>query len=155
MTSVSVAFEWRPVDNVRLESGRPAFATLDDLPGVYRFDFEWPNRASGVYIGETDRLRRRAQHYRTPGAGQPTNLRMNQELVSALSAGVRVAFAIVTAATIELDGGAAVALDLARKTGRLIVENAAIAAVIAERDADPLAGPILMNRAGVGEDEWK
>jgi hypothetical protein len=78
---------------------------------------------------------------------------MNHELMAALSAGVVVAVAVIVAATMQLDDGDPVELDLSRKTGRLIVENSAMAAVIATRDADQSA-PILMNRPGVGEPEW-
>ena len=35
-----------------------------------------------------------------------------------------------------------------------IVENAAMAAIIAEREEDPMRGPVLINRPGVGEAEW-
>jgi hypothetical protein len=154
MTRVTVTFDWQPVGVLRLEGGRPGFPPFADAPGLYRFTFEWPDRARGVYMGETDRLRRRAQHYRTPGAGQQTNVRMNKELVAALTAQIGVTFAIVTTASISIDGSPPVALDLTRKTGRLIVENAAMAAVIAEREEDPMRGPLLINRPGVGEAEW-
>jgi hypothetical protein len=155
MTQVTVSFEWRAVGSIRVEGGRPAFPAVDDVPGVYRLTFERLDSAPDVYIGESDRLHRRAQHYRTPGPRQPTNVRMNQEFVTALSAGVPVTVSIVTAATIEVDGAGRAQLDLSRKTGRLILENAAMAAVIAERDRDPIGGPILLNRPGVGEGEWR
>ena len=71
-----------------------------------------------------------------------------------LTRGVRVSQATVMGATISLDDGPWRSLDLARKTGRLILENAAIAAVLAEREADPVRGPVLVNRPGVGEAEW-
>lgn len=78
---------------------------------------------------------------------------MNQELVDALTRGVRVSQATVTGATISLDDGPWRSLDLARKTGRLILENGAMAAVLAERETDPVRGPVA-NRPGVGEAEW-
>ncbi len=43
-------------------------------------------------------------HYRTPGTGQQTNVRMNKELVAALTAQVGITFAIVTTASISIDG---------------------------------------------------
>jgi hypothetical protein len=55
---------------------------------------------------------------------------------------------------ISLDGAPPRPLDLSRKTSRLILENAAIAAVIADRETDPVDDPILINRPGVGEVEW-
>jgi hypothetical protein len=63
-------------------------------------------------------------------------------------------FSIVTAATFFLDAGPGSVLDLGRKTSRLIVENAAIAATLSERERDPRNGPVLMNRPGVGEADW-
>jgi hypothetical protein len=79
---------------------------------------------------------------------------MNRELVDALARGVRVSQATIMGATISLEDGPWRSLDLARKTGRLILENAAMAAVLAEREADPVRGPVLVNRPGVGESEW-
>ncbi len=67
MNRITVEFAWQPIGHIRLEGGRPAFPTLEERPGIYRFTFEWADRPPGVYIGETDRLRRRAQLYRTPG----------------------------------------------------------------------------------------
>lgn len=149
-----VEFAWHVAGPIRLESRRPVFPSLPEAPGLYRFAFEWRDRPTEVYIGETDRLRRRAQHYRTPGVSQPTNVRMNEELLRALSEGTTVVCSIVTAATVFLDAGPGSVLDLGRKTSRLIVENAAIAATLAERERDPRNGPVLMNRPGVGEADW-
>lgn len=154
MTRVAVEFEWQPIGEVTLVDGKPRFPSLPRAPGVYRLAFHVPDAAARVYIGETDDLRRRAQNYRTPGPTQRTSLRMNQELVDVLTRGVRVSQETVMGATISLDDGPWRSLDLARKTGRLILENAAMAAVLAEREADPVRGPVLVNRPGVGEAEW-
>jgi hypothetical protein len=153
MTEVVVAFEWRSAGEIRLD-GRPIFPLLPSGPGLYRFTFRAPGAPERVYIGETDDLRRRTQNHRTPGTSQRTNVPMNQEIVDAIRVGERVSCAVMTTATIALDGTPHRPLDLARKTGRLIVENAAMAAVIAEREADPVGGPSLANRPGVGEAEW-
>ena len=153
MTRVAVEFEWQPVGEVTLVDGKPRFPSLPRAPGAYRLAFLVPDAAARVYIGETDDLRRRAQNYRTPGPTQRTSLRMNRELVDALARGVRVSQATIMGATISLEDGPWRSLDLARKTGRLILENAAMAAVLAEREADPVRGPVLVNRPGVGESE--
>jgi len=153
MTRVVVDFNWQSAGEISLD-GRPVFPALPVAPGLYRFTFEAPGAAPRVYIGETDELRRRAQDYRTPGATQRTNVRMNKELVDAIHGGSRVWCAVITAASISLDGASPRLLDLTRKTSRLIVENAAMAAVIAERESDPVHGPVLVNRPGVGETEW-
>lgn len=154
MTTVRVDFAWQPVGPLVLEGRRPVFPQLPETPGLYRFTFEWRGRARGVYIGETDGLRRRAQHYRTPGPTQPTNVRINGEIVAALEARVTVSVSVITRAAISVDGRPPRDLDLSRKTSRQIVENAAMAEVIAEHEADPAHGPVLMNRPGVGEAEW-
>ncbi len=155
MTRVAVEFTWQPAGTIRLEGSRPAFPALPETPGLYRFTFAFANGPTKVYIGETDNLRRRAQQYRTPGPSQATNLRMNNELTVALSRGTAVSVATITDATIELDNGMNESVDLSRKTGRLMLENLAMAAVIAGRDADPAMGAILVNRPGVGEGEWQ
>jgi hypothetical protein len=154
MTRLSVEFDWRLVTEVGFADGKPEFSALPTTAGVYRLTFHTPGGAPRVYIGETDNLRRRGRNYRNPGPKQRTSLRMNKELVAALTAGVRVSHAIVVGPTISLDGAPSRPLDLSRKTSRLILENAAIAAVIADREADPVNGPILVNRPGVGEAEW-
>ena len=154
MTRVAVEFDWQPTGEVTLVDGKLRFPPLPHAPGTYRRAFHVPGTATRMYIGETDDVRRRAQHYRTPGPTQRTSLRMNQELVDVLTRGVRVSQETVMAATISLNDGPWRSLDLGRKTGRLIVENAAIAAVLAERAADPVNGPVLINRPGVGEAEW-
>lgn len=153
MTTVSVQFDWQEAGDIRYD-GKPAFPTLPAVPGLYRFTFHRHTGPPRVYIGETSDLRRRAGNYRNPGATQLTNVRLNNELVTALRSGMRISCAVVTDATISLDGASARELDLSRKTGRVIVENAAMAAAIAARDADAEGGPILVNRPGVGEAEW-
>lgn len=153
MTRATVEFEWQPAGEVRFDGSRPVFPALPAVAGIYRFSFDPASGQRRVYIGETDNLRRRAQNYRTPGPTQPTNLRMNRELIDAMRLGTRIPYSIITAASISIDAGPPRPLDLARKTGRLIVENAAMAAAIAAREADPTA-PILVNRPGVGESDW-
>jgi len=51
-----------------IEAGKLSFPLAPEVPGIYRFDL-----GELVYVGETDRLRRRFQHYRTPG---PTHIRI-------------------------------------------------------------------------------
>ncbi len=79
-----------------------------------------------MYVGETDRLRRRFQHYRTPGPSQATNLRLNKLMTELLGTG-KILVSIITDATIELDSEHH-ALDLADKTARLLVESAVLVA---------------------------
>lgn len=71
------------------------------------------------YVGETDALGRRFQNYRAPGPGQPTNLCLNRELVTALRTGCAVTVDVISAAS--ADGAA---LDLRSKLDRVLVEHA-------------------------------
>ncbi len=79
---------------------------------------------------------------------------MIAELAETLGREVPVGVAIVTAATLVLDDGLPRPLKLDRKSNRLIVENAAIAAIGAAHDESPSSAPSLLNRPGVGEDAW-
>lgn len=79
---VSVIFSWSSLGPVGLDSGRLAFPRAPERPGIYRLDL-----GDRVYIGETDRLRRRFQHYRTPGPSQRTNVRLNKATVEVLDRG--------------------------------------------------------------------
>ena len=142
MSSVEVRFAWREVGDLRIDaSGRPVFPALPAKPGLYRYRLV-ATAGTTTYIGEASDLRRRAQNYRTPGASQATNLRMNARFREHLAAGGRVEMATVTEAELMVDGQPR-ALDLGRKASRLLVENAAI-------HASPEAEP-LENLPGVGD----
>jgi hypothetical protein len=103
--------------------GKLQFPRLEEIPGIYCFTF---TRASGrvtKYVGESDRLRRRLQHYRTPGPSQPTNLRINQLMKEVLAEGGAVGVSVVERATVNI-GDSHHALDLAEKFSRVLVESA-------------------------------
>jgi hypothetical protein len=119
---VVVEFAWREVGALRLESGRLRFPVVPDLPGVYRFDL-----SDRVYIGEADRLRRRFQHYRSPGARQATNVRLNSLMLVLLGAGGTIKVWVITSARVDVDGHGE-PLDLRHKVARLLVESAALTA---------------------------
>jgi hypothetical protein len=119
---VVVEFGWREVGPLRLESGRLRFPKVPDVPGVYRFDL-----GNRVYIGEADRLRRRFQHYRTPGARQATNLRLNSLMLELLGAASTIGVCVITSARVDVDGHDE-PLDLRHKAARLLVESAALTA---------------------------
>jgi hypothetical protein len=136
---VAVAFRWTDAGDVLLDAGdRPAFSRLDPIPGLYRMTLtEGPAAARPrAYIGETDNLRRRlATNYRTPGASQKTSLRVNGLLRAHLAGGGRVVLAVATEATVRLRGTEQ-PLDLSRKAGRLLAENAALVLAHVENDAE-------------------
>jgi hypothetical protein len=150
---VTVEFEWVPIGQVGLEAGRLVFPPLATAPGLYRFVFEPGTGQRRVYIGEASDLARRAQHYRTPGASQRTNVRVNAELRAAIDRGERVEVSVIVVARLELDGIPVPGFDMSRKTSRLIVENAAMAEVLSREPSDERYAA-LINRPGVGEDGW-
>lgn len=119
---VIVDFSWREVGVLSLNAGRIVFPSAPAAPGIYRFDL-----GDRVYIGETDQLKRRFQGYRTPGARQATNIRLNAALTSLLSGGHPASAATVTNAVVDVDGRRA-PLDLTYKAARLLLESAALVA---------------------------
>lgn len=103
--------------------GRIVLPAPPALPGVYRFRLL--GRTPSVYIGETDQLPRRFAQYRNPGPSQRTNIRLNDRIRQHLAAGEHIAIEVVTAARVEV-GAARETLDLARKSHRMLAEEAAL-----------------------------
>ncbi len=159
MTSLTVSFNWQPAGRVTVDvAGGLVFPLLPAAPGLYRFWIESSDPRPGVYVGEASILHRRMQHYRTPGPSQSTNIRLNAMLRDALRGGATVTVSTVTAASLRLDDGPVASLDLARRTGRLIVEQAAITAASASNLAGPGQPPLyprILDRPGVGETEYE
>jgi hypothetical protein len=92
---VTVEFSWEELGVLTLEEGRLRFPSTPDVPSIYRFDL-----GDRIYVGVTDRLWRRLQHYRTPGPSQATNLRLNKLMTEVLGTG-EVLVSIITDATME------------------------------------------------------
>ncbi len=107
---------------VALDAGKLRFPHAPELPGIYRFDL-----GDRLCIGETDRLRRRFQHYRTPGPTQSTNVRLNALMAESLANGRSIMASVITAVEAEIDG-VRCRLDLRNKDARLLVESAALVA---------------------------
>lgn len=118
---LGLRYDWRPLDPATTDGERITFPSIEEVPGIYRFDL--PGR---IYIGEASRLRRRFQHYRTPGPTQTTNLRLREIIQNALAGGHGVSVAVVTSAFVRLDGDDERPLDLSLRPARLLVENAAL-----------------------------
>lgn len=117
--NVRFGFEWNELGDIRIdEFEKLVFPSVSAGPGLYRFCFAKDHTAS-VYIGETNRLNRRFQQYRTPGISQQTNLRLNRDIRDALTAGRKVTASVLT----EID---APELGLARKHDRVLLEHGAI-----------------------------
>jgi len=121
-SKLCLVYSWTGIGQVVLEADKLRFPAVSDTPGIYRFDL-----GGRSYVGEADRLRRRFQHYRTPGPSQSTNLRLNALMRQLVADGVVVAVSTITAVTVEIDGRR-MPLDLARKEARLLVESAALVA---------------------------
>lgn len=152
---VSVAFEWLRAGPITLDdAGLPKFATLPQVPGLYRYDFGVDSSgARTLYIGESVQLARRASNYRnakTDRSRQRTSRRIHQEIVKHLHAGGSIDFAIAT--SVYLGDGQAT--DLRLKSARRLAENAAVlvaqttlSTVVLNIDAD-LADPDPEEAAG-------
>ena len=118
---------------MRADAGLPH---VPNAPGIYRLTLLGADgRCTGIYVGETDRLPRRFQHYRTPGADErPTMFRLNRLLEQALTEGGRVDVEVITRAEITIGAALPVPLDLTQKAGRVLVERAAEVSHRAEGD---------------------
>ena len=137
---IRIRTQWSYAGEVILDdAGKPQFPRLDTTPGLYRIAFaETAPRRTRIYIGETDNLHRRlAGGYRNPGPTQPTNRRINQALREHLDSGGTVDVAIATSATVSIDDVDG-PLDMTRKDGRLLAENAALIAAYSDGYADIL-----------------
>lgn len=105
------------------EAGKLRFPEAKECPAIYRFTLT-KDGAQRVYIGETDRLDRRFQHYRTPEVSQPAFARLNNAMSALLADGGAVGVAAIVHVEIEVDEIHGV-LDLDEKAARLLVESAA------------------------------
>lgn len=119
---VCVSFDLTQIGTVLQQDGKLRFPIAPEEPGIYQFAIR-----DKIYVGETDRLRRRFQHYRTPGPSQKTNIRMNHSIMAALNEGFEVVVSTIEQAIIIVDGIDS-PLDLSRKSGRLLVESAVLSA---------------------------
>jgi len=119
-------FDWTAVGLLSLDTqGKIRFPKTGLRPGIYRFDIELEG-VRQIYVGETDQLERRLQHYRTPGPSQVTNIRVNKLVVNVLSAGGTVHLStIAESAGLHVDGSP-VELSFKGKAERVLFEHAAI-----------------------------
>ncbi len=138
--AASIQFSWRDAGRVTLEpSGKISVLALPEIAGLYRFTLTpSPGQTRRrVYIGETDNLRRRLAGYRNPGPSQRTNLRLNGLLVEHLTSAGIVLFAVAVEVAVTLDSDDQwQSVNLARRAGRLLAENAALVLAHVTDDAD-------------------
>jgi hypothetical protein len=123
---LTIRFEWVKVGPVWIDLlCKLKFPIVPSNPGLYRFEIE-DQRGAKEYIGETDLLDRRFQHYRTPGPTQSTNIRLNLLMLETLKANGSVSVSIITdRANFVMDGRASRA-RMQNKPERVLLEHAAI-----------------------------
>jgi hypothetical protein len=121
-TRLTVEFHWQSAGEISIQDQSLIFARLPEHAGIYRIRFPV---SRVVYVGETINLRRRMQHYRTPGAKQSTSIWVNRLLRERLANGELVILEVCTDAVTTSDKSRDGA-DLTSKTMRVLVENAAI-----------------------------
>lgn len=124
--NVSVDYVWQRAGEVRFdELQKLVFPRVPQKPGLYRFDFDG-SQGPTAYIGETDLLPRRLQHYRTPGPSQATNVRLEALLKGEIATGKVVLLSTVTDGIAAFVDGQPRRIDLTRKADRVLLEHAAI-----------------------------
>lgn len=121
-----VRFSWRKIGGVTLDpQDKLKFPPAPARPGLYRFDFAGAG-GSQAYVGETDTLDRRFQHYRTPGPTQSTNIRLNALMREIIKSGGSIGVSIMTDGAIVAMNGGEKPPRLDSKSDRVLLENAAI-----------------------------
>jgi hypothetical protein len=127
---IAIECTWSSAGEVELRADQLALPPLPDEPGVYQWVFRHDGRERR-YVGEAATLRRRFQHYRTPGPTQSTNLRMRERAIRVLEAGGSIELLVATDVRFVRDGELHPA-DLSSKHARCLVENAALIDVLAD-----------------------
>ena len=123
---LSLDFQWQFLGEMQSPgTGVLDFPPAPGCPGLYRFRLCRHGRPRH-YIGETDDLRRRFQQYRTPGASQQTNIRMNSCLTEHLGSGGIIAVDISTGEIVLSTRGETIPVNLANKATRRLLEHAAL-----------------------------
>jgi hypothetical protein len=122
---ICVGFQWRDAGRLQIgPDGKLVFPEFPCIPGIYRLLLR-DRQGSSVYIGESEDLKRRMQHYRTPGPRQLTNLRLHRRIRDVLEGVGAVEVATATDATLYLDERP-LPLDISRKAFRRLLESAAL-----------------------------
>jgi hypothetical protein len=123
---IAMSFSWVPVGTLSLDQQQKIrFPKVGAQPGLYRFEII-SEEIHTYYVGESDQISRRLQHYRTPSRSQQTNLRLNALLVEHLRRGDRVSLSSVTDGVTASCAGREHQVDLSVKSERVLLECAAI-----------------------------
>lgn len=139
--SMTVTWSWQARGRLEPAGGMLVFPPVPDAAGICRLTFTAATgECTGVYIGETDRLRRRFQNYRTPGTDERLTMhRLNRAMAEILSTGGHISVEVVTQAEVATGTRPPVLLNLSWKAGRVLIERAA---EVRER----AAGTTMLNR---------
>lgn len=122
--SCEVELSWTHVGTIGLDRSRKLeFPSVPETPGLYRMRIPRLGSNDSRYVGEADNLRRRFQHYRTPGRSEKTSVRINQFLIYALEQGSVVALSIVTSQAWITQSGTKQPADLSLRAVRRLFEN--------------------------------
>ncbi len=133
-----IKFAWSRLGNVLIDGKeRLLFPKTPFRPSVYRLTIIIDGQRS-VYVGETDEISRRLQHYRTPGITQRTNQRLNSLMMKALNEGGSVEVSVIERSTVHM-GNSQINLDMDSKYIRRLFENLAIV-------NEQQAGAVLLNQ---------
>ena len=125
---LSLEMQWRTLGPVGVDAdGAVLFPAAPNVPGLYRFRL-FGKSGARHYIGETADLRRRFQHYRTPGPSQATNIRINQLLLEHCAAGGQAKLDIIVGDVVLVIGKEPAHADLGDKATRRLLEHAALVA---------------------------
>ncbi len=123
---MTIVFDWIALGRVGLDSqGKLAFPPAPSLPGLYRFEFDG-RKGRQEYIGETDTLDRRFQHYRTPGPSQSTNIRINALMREVINSKGAVGVSVVVDGVRVTMSGLTKPPRLQEKFDRVLLEHAAL-----------------------------
>jgi hypothetical protein len=115
--------EWLEGGRVKLDTaGKLAFPQIPSRSGAYELRLAGTEEAA--YVGETDNLRRRSNHYRNPDRTQQTNIRMNEQMRRQGANGGHILLRICTSDVTFV--GEPTTLDLEDKAARRLVESAHI-----------------------------
>jgi hypothetical protein len=120
--NISLRVKWRTLGAVRLDRKRKLVFPRTTGAQVYRLSIEKFDGARSIYIGETENFEQRFAMYRSPGATQWTNRRLNQLCTDVLGDLGTILLEIVDQAWIDADGIER-EIDFRNKHKRRLLEN--------------------------------
>lgn len=93
-------------------------------PAIYRWAvFTGKEIPTAVYIGETENLARRLNHYVNPGPKQSTNIRLNRYLVAEVGKGSKIELHTLNFLPFQVNGIPISAAQMEKVYVRRMIEN--------------------------------